>query len=146
MRVSKFKQTNPLCVHLVDVGKSLCKNITRHFISEFVLELRSLALCSSNLCSTVGYRASYDTSNRWGNLEDMGYGGWFNELVLYSMESVRKLATASDHHGAQFRLVSYLYRTGTFFWDIITAQFLPRIPSDVIFAAVMALKAYSKHT
>jgi hypothetical protein len=33
--------------------------------------------------------------------------------------------------------------TGTFFCDRTTAQFLPRTPRDVIFAAVMALKAYS---
>jgi hypothetical protein len=33
--------------------------------------------------------------------------------------------------------------TGTFFCDRTTAQFFPRTPTDVIFAAVMALKAYS---
>ena len=36
-----------------------------------------------------------------------------------------------------------LERTGTFFCDITTAQFFPRTPTDVMFAAVMALKAYS---
>ena len=38
-----------------------------------------------------------------------------------------------------------LIHTGTFFWDKITAQFLPRTPTDVILAAVIALKAYSEH-
>jgi hypothetical protein len=33
--------------------------------------------------------------------------------------------------------------TGTFFCDRTTAQSLPRTPIDMIFAAVMALKAYS---
>jgi len=34
-------------------------------------------------------------------------------------------------------------RTGTFFCDITTAQSFPLIPTVVIFAAVIALKAYS---
>lgn len=33
--------------------------------------------------------------------------------------------------------------TGTFFWDRTTAQSFPRTPTDVILAAVTALKAYS---
>ena len=33
--------------------------------------------------------------------------------------------------------------TGTFFCDSTTAQFLPLTPTDVIFAAVIALNAYS---
>jgi len=33
--------------------------------------------------------------------------------------------------------------TGTFFCEMTTAQSLPRTPSDVMLAAVMALKAYS---
>jgi hypothetical protein len=34
-------------------------------------------------------------------------------------------------------------RTGTFFCEMTTAQSLPRTPTDVIFAAVIALNAYS---
>lgn len=34
-------------------------------------------------------------------------------------------------------------RTGTFFCDRTTAQSLPRKPTDMMFAAVIALKAYS---
>lgn len=34
-------------------------------------------------------------------------------------------------------------RTGTFFCDMTTAQLFPRTPTEVMFAAVMALKAYS---
>lgn len=34
-------------------------------------------------------------------------------------------------------------RTGTFFCDKTTAQSLPRRPTDMMFAAVIALKAYS---
>lgn len=33
--------------------------------------------------------------------------------------------------------------TGTFFCEITTAQSLPRTPNEVMFAAVIALKAYS---
>ena len=33
--------------------------------------------------------------------------------------------------------------TGTFFWDKTTAQSLPLMPIDMMFAAVIALKAYS---
>lgn len=33
--------------------------------------------------------------------------------------------------------------TGTFFWDRTTAQSFPLTPTDMMFAAVMALKAYS---
>ena len=33
--------------------------------------------------------------------------------------------------------------SGTFFWDSTTAQVLPRTATEVIFAAVIALKAYS---
>jgi hypothetical protein len=36
-----------------------------------------------------------------------------------------------------------LIPTGTFFWDMTTAQLFPRTPMEVMFAAVMALKAYS---
>ena len=34
--------------------------------------------------------------------------------------------------------------TGTFFCVTTTAQFFPRTPTDVMLAAVMALKAYSE--
>jgi hypothetical protein len=34
--------------------------------------------------------------------------------------------------------------TGTFFCDNTTAQSLPLMPTDMMFAAVIALKAYSK--
>ena len=33
--------------------------------------------------------------------------------------------------------------TGTFFWESTTAQSFPLTPTDMMFAAVMALKAYS---
>ena len=40
---------------------------------------------------------------------------------------------------------SGIVHTGTFFCDKTTAQSLPRTPTDIIFAAVMALNAYSVH-
>jgi len=42
----------------------------------------------------------------------------------------------------QIRTIA-LQHTGTFFCDSTTAQFFPRTPTEVMFAAVMALKAYS---
>lgn len=61
----------------------------------------------------------------------MGDGRGLDQLVLYmastwcSHERIREL------------------RTGTFFWEMTTAQSLPRTPRDVMFAAVIALNAYS---
>jgi hypothetical protein len=40
-------------------------------------------------------------------------------------------------------LVGPMTRTGTFFCEMTTAQSLPRTPNDVMFAAVIALNAYS---
>jgi hypothetical protein len=39
-----------------------------------------------------------------------------------------------------------LKHTGTFFCDITTAQSLPLMPTDMMFAAVIALNAYSNQT
>jgi hypothetical protein len=36
-----------------------------------------------------------------------------------------------------------MQRTGTFFCEMTTAQSLPLTPNDVMFAAVIALNAYS---
>jgi hypothetical protein len=36
-----------------------------------------------------------------------------------------------------------IVHTGTFFCEMTTAQSLPRTPNDVMFAAVIALNAYS---
>lgn len=36
-----------------------------------------------------------------------------------------------------------IQRTGTFFCEMTTAQSLPLTPNDVMFAAVIALNAYS---
>jgi len=41
------------------------------------------------------------------------------------------------------RPVVLAIRTGTFFCEMTTAQSLPRTPNDVMFAAVIALNAYS---
>jgi hypothetical protein len=39
---------------------------------------------------------------------------------------------------------SEVFLTGTFFCDSTTAQSFPLTPMDIMFAAVMALKAYSE--
>lgn len=49
--------------------------------------------------------------------------------------------TRRGQHGRQTR--GSPLRTGTFFWVRTTAQSLPLTPIDVMFAAVMALNAYS---
>ena len=61
----------------------------------------------------------------------MGYRGRINELVLYVVVNYLR---------SPARLPSL---TGTFFCEMTTAQSLPRTPNDVMFAAVIALNAYS---
>jgi len=39
--------------------------------------------------------------------------------------------------------MSFETRTGTFFCEMTTAQFFPLMPTEVMLAAVIALKAYS---
>lgn len=62
----------------------------------------------------------------------MRYGAGVDELVLEMRQfpPVLPLDTCAT-------------RTGTFFCEMTTAQSFPRTPSDVMFAAVMALNAYS---
>lgn len=65
----------------------------------------------------------------------MGDGGWIDQLVL-----------EGGRVSIWFILgIGHVFRTGTFFWDKTTAQFFPRTPTDVMLAAVIALKAYSAH-
>jgi len=66
-------------------------------------------------------------------LEDVRYGGWVDELVLWNVVLV----------WIPKRKFSRPFLTGTFFCDKTTAQSFPRIPTDMMFAAVIALKAYS---
>lgn len=47
----------------------------------------------------------------------------------------------NDKERDEERMIDF---TGTFFCDSTTAQFFPRTPTEVILAAVMALKAYSE--
>jgi hypothetical protein len=63
----------------------------------------------------------------------VGDGGGVDELVLHMCvnamsNSIKPVAPS---------------RTGTFFCEMTTAQSLPRTPNDVMFAAVIALNAYS---
>ena len=60
----------------------------------------------------------------------MGDGGGINQFVLGQLAQAFISRTRSEH-------------TGTFFCDSTTAHEFPLTPTDVIFAAVMALKAYS---
>jgi hypothetical protein len=53
-------------------------------------------------------------------------------------------STTSLTHAAIAGLVCL--HTGTFFCEITTAQSLPRTPTEVMFAAVIALKAYSRRS
>jgi len=43
----------------------------------------------------------------------------------------------------RYRLSKWMQPTGTFFCEMTTAQSLPLTPNDVMFAAVIALNAYS---
>lgn len=62
----------------------------------------------------------------------MRYRSRIDELVLWSYQ-----LWSANNVGA------VLKPTGTFFCDSTTAQSLPRTPTDMMLAAVMALKAYS---
>jgi hypothetical protein len=61
----------------------------------------------------------------------VGDGGGIDELVLKACVN------------SLFPLTGPMTRTGTFFCEMTTAQSLPRTPNDVMFAAVIALNAYS---
>ena len=60
-------------------------------------------------------------------------GGRIDQFVLW--ESGQSTAKDQRRWG----------HTGTFFCDSTTAQSVPRTPTDVMFAAVIALNAYSVH-
>lgn len=62
----------------------------------------------------------------------MGDGGRIDQLVLLGVSAPDWLCCVEAER-----------RTGTFFCDRITAQSLPRTAIDMMFAAVIALKAYS---
>lgn len=72
-----------LCVDLRNVGKPLRQDVTRHLVSIFVSELGSLALGALRKRSGVGNRTGHDAANRGGDLEDVGHGGWVDQLVLF---------------------------------------------------------------
>lgn len=61
----------------------------------------------------------------------MGDGRGIDKLVLYAC--VNSLPCQAEP----------MTRTGTFFCEMTTAQSLPLTPNDVMFAAVIALNAYS---
>lgn len=127
----------PLCIDLADVGQSLREHITRHFISKLVFELSSFASCTVDRGSAVSDRAGDYAANGRGDLENMGYGRRVDQLILrFEYRMLARLPELSQ-------LMIFFLRTGTFFCDRTTAQSLPLIPSDVMLAAVMALKAYS---
>lgn len=52
--------------------------------------------------------------------------------------SLRAISNRKNH-----AMKVQIEHTGTFFCEITTAQSFPRTPTDVMFAAVIALNAYS---
>ena len=64
----------------------------------------------------------------------MGDGGGLDQLVLQAIVSTTLAPLVGQ---------AMMQRTGTFFCEMTTAQSLPLTPNDVMFAAVIALNAYS---
>lgn len=123
--------TYPLSVDLANVRQTLGDGIRGHLIPKLVSEVGSFGLCPCCECSCVGDRSCDDAADCLGDLEDVGDGGGVHELVLC-------LVLVRVH-----RREGFPRHTGTFFCDKTTAQSLPRMPTDMMLAAVMALKAYS---
>ena len=69
-------------VHLVDVGKPLGENITGHLVAKLVSEFRGLTTGTGDKGTGVGDGTSHDTSDIWGEVEDVGDGCRVDELVL----------------------------------------------------------------
>lgn len=128
----RFWGAYSLRIHLIDVRQTFCENITRYLITIFVSELCRLSPCSAHGSSSVRYRPSHHATNGWGELEDMGDRRGVNQLVLILIRlTVYWCRLLAGRH------------TGTFFCDSTTAQVFPLTPTEVMFAAVIALKAYS---
>jgi hypothetical protein len=120
-----------LCVDLADVGYPLGQHIAGHLVAIFVAELGRLAAGSAHRRPRIGDGPRHDAADGRRESEDVGDRSRVNELVLRARVS------------AMSALFGPVTRTGTFFCEMTTAQSLPRTPSDVMFAAVIALNAYS---
>jgi hypothetical protein len=120
-----------LCVDLADVGYPLGQDIAGHLVAKLVAELGSFTAGSAHGCPCICNGPGHDTTDRWGEPEDVRDGGGVDKLVLCARVNDMPDLMGSTTH------------TGTFFCEMTTAQSLPRTPSDVMFAAVMALNAYS---
>lgn len=123
----------PLGVDLADVGQPLGHDVAGHLVAVLVPELSSLRLRALGEGTSVGDGSGDDAADRRGELEDVGDGGGIDELVLWRGQGQGPVG--EGRAGAE--------HTGTFFCERTTAQSLPRTPIDMMFAAVMALKAYS---
>jgi hypothetical protein len=128
-----------LRVNLANVGQSLGKGIGRHLITKLVSKLSSLTLRSLGESSGIGNGPGDYAADGWGDLEDMRDGRRVDELVLCSCSAYCTVAVVAVNITAR----PGVKLTGTFFCDRTTAQSFPRTPTDMMFAAVMALKAYS---
>lgn len=133
------RKTYSLGIDLIDVGQSFGKDVAWHLIAKLVSKLRRFALSTHDRSSCIGDRARHDTADRRGEFEDVSDGFGIDEFVLTPQ--------AWFNRGSFFiaKVLSWFvgYLTGTFFCDNTTAQFFPRTPTEVMFAAVMALNAYS---
>lgn len=128
-------KAHPLCVDLVDVGKSLGENVARHLVAVLVSEFGRFAASTVNAGSGIGYGAGHDAADGGRQSEDMRNGGRIDQFVLeFFLESVTDQGAKAGGLGL----------TATFFCDSTTAQSFPLTPSEVMFAEVMALNAYSR--
>ena len=134
------RQPYSLGVDLADVGQSLGQDVAGHLVAELVAELSSFALSTLGKGASIRDGARHDAADRGGDLEDVGHGRGVDQFILERPSQRRKTQAAMSRRLGCERGQEL---TGTFFWDRTTAQSLPRMPIDMMLAAVIALKAYS---
>ena len=78
-----LSETNPLRINLVNVGQSLCQNITRHLITKFVSEFSSLSTSTVDRCSGICYGSGHDTADGRRKLEDVRNRAGIDQFILY---------------------------------------------------------------
>jgi len=99
MRFSQVMGTYPLRVNLADVCKALGHGISWHLVTKLVAELSGLALGSLGESSGIGDGSGDDAADGGRELENVGDGGWVDELVLVDGQSLGWKSTAWRTYG-----------------------------------------------
>jgi hypothetical protein len=134
--------TYPLRVDLADVGDSFGEDVTWHLVPKFVPKLSGFTTSPRDRRSSICDRSGHDASDRRRETVDVGDRVGVNQFVLDATALSASFPACLDMASSQPPSSQPL--TGTFFCEMTTAQSFPRTPTEVILAAVMALKAYSE--